>query len=298
MKLGIVGNSNTPRRDSACAGRSRGQRVAVWMMGVGLAVGCTLLGGCATTGAMPGGGMSSGEDQGSHIMTASDESEAYRRARIRLELASSYLERGQMHVALDEVKQALSIEPNYVDAYNLRGLIFMRMNDPQLAQDSFQRAAALRPNDPDVAHNHGWLLCQQKKFAQSEALFEHALAQTKYLSRSKTLMALGLCQEADGKLSQAEHNLNKSYELDPGNPLVGYNLARLLYQRGEQERAQFYIRRLNNSELANAQSLWLGIKVERALANKVAVQQLADQLQRRYSESPEYGALKRGAFHE
>lgn len=269
---------------------SRWIGTAVWVAAVTLG-----LGACATATTVSGSG---GELSDSPLTSTADETEVQRRARIRLELASSYFERGQLNVALDEVKQSLSIDPNYPDAYNLRGLIFMRMNDLGLAQESFHRAASLRPNDPDVAHNHGWLLCQQKKFDDSEALFERALAQPKYLSRSKTLMALGLCQEAAGKLEQAEQNLLKSYELDPGNPLVGYNLARLLHQRSAHERAQFYIRRLNNSELANAQSLWLGIKVERALSNQVAVQQLTDQLQRRYPQSPEVGALKRGAFHE
>jgi type IV pilus assembly protein PilF len=36
-------------------------------------------------------------------------------------------------------------------------------------------------------------------------------------------------------------------------------------------RAQFYIRRINNSELANAQTLWLGVKVENRLNNTAGV---------------------------
>lgn len=292
MNAGVRASNEAHRNDGHCWGSATAGATKAVL--AALAAFVTLgLGGCATTGAMLGAA-----DTDATLTTASEETEVQRRARIRLELASSYFEHGQLNVALDEVKHSLAIEPNYADAYNLRGLIFMRMNDAGLAQESFNRAASLRPNDPDVAHNYGWLLCQQKKFADSEALFERALAQAKYLSRSKTLMALGLCQEAAGKVPQAEQNLLKSYELDPGNPLVGYNLARLLHQRSEHERAQFYIRRLNNSELANAQSLWLGIKVEHALSNQVAEQQLADQLQRRYPQSPEIGALKRGAFHE
>ena len=138
-----------------------------------------VLGGCAT----PGGTTSS---DGSDIVTASDETETHRRARIRLELAASYYERGQLTVALDEIKRALAIEPNYADAFNLRGLVFMRMDDYGLAEESFRRAMALRPSDPDVAHNYGWLLCQQKKFAEADQHFERALAQRNYTARSQT----------------------------------------------------------------------------------------------------------------
>lgn len=271
-----------------------GQQWSRWTLGAcGLAlVALAGLGGCAAQG---GGAAASA---GSEIVTPSDETEVHRRARIRLELAANYFELGQTTVALDEVKQALATEPNYADAYNLRGLIYMRLNDFGLAEESFRRALALRPSDADVAHNYGWLLCQQKKFAEGDQQFQRALAQPTYTSRSKTYMAQGLCQEAAGKPAEAEQTLLKSYELDPGNPVVGYNLAALMQRRGELQRAQFYIRRLNNSDLANAESLWLGIKIEKALGNTVAMRQLADQLRKRFPESREFAAFERGAFHE
>ncbi len=64
------------------------------------------------------------------------------------------------------------------------------------------------------------------------------------------------------------------------------------------ERARFYVRRLNNSELANAESLWLGIKVERRLHDDLAMRQLAEQLTKRFGHSREAAAYERGAFDE
>ena len=75
-------------------------------------------------------------------------------------------------------------------------------------------------------------------------------------------------------------------------------MANLLFERGELVRSQFYVRRLNNSELANSESLWLGIKVERRLQNQEAVQQLAGQLRKRFAKSREMAAFDRGAFDE
>jgi hypothetical protein len=97
---------------------------------------------------------------------------------------------------------------------------------------------------------------------------------------------------------EAEKSLARAYELDAGNPVTGYNLASLLFQRGDFERAQFYIRRLNNSDLANAESLWLGVKVERRMNDRVAMDQLADQLKKRFPQSREAAAYTRGAFDE
>jgi type IV pilus assembly protein PilF len=250
----------------------------------------TALGGCAST---PGGATPSHD-----IVTESDEPDARRRARIRMELAVGYFEQGQTTVALDELKQVIASDPTFPDAYNLRGLIYMRLNDMGQAEDSFRRAVTLNPRDPNVQHNYGWLLCQQGRYDESQRAFDVAMANPLYAGRAKTLMAQGVCQAKAGRNDEAERSLARSYELDAGNPITGYNLAKLLYLRGDYTRARFYIRRLNNSELANAESLWLGIKIERRLNDQLAVRQLGEQLHKRFAQSREAAAFERGAFDD
>jgi type IV pilus assembly protein PilF len=232
------------------------------------------------------------------IVTDSDESDGRKRARIRLELAVGYFEQGQTTVALDELKQALNADPNFAEAFNLRGLVYMRLNDPRLSEESFRRALMLNPRDPNVSHNYGWLLCQQARYTESIQMFGQAISNPTYGGRSKTWLTQGLCQVRAGLLGDAEFSLLKSYELDAGNPLTAYNLSSLLFQRGQFQRAQFYIRRLNNTELANAESYWLGIKVERRLDNNEAMQQIAVQLKKRFPQSRELTSYERGAFDE
>ena len=263
-----------------------------WLGCLALAV---WLSGCASG---PGAGAAGASGARADIVTESDEPETRKRARIRLELAVGYFEQGQTSVALDELKQSLAADPGYAEAYNLRGLIYMRLNDQRLAEESFRRAMTLGPNDGNILHNYGWLLCQQARYAESLQYFTQALANPLYRERAKTWMAQGLCQVRAGQRVDGEASLLRSYELDAGNPIAGYNLALLLYQRGEFVRAQFYVRRLNNSELANSESLWLGVKVERKMDNKDATQQLSGQLRKRFPQSREAAALERGAFDE
>ncbi len=161
-----------------------------------------------------------------------------------------YFEQGQTTVALDELKQAITTDPNFAQAYNLRGLIYMRLNDPRLAEDSFRRAVALDPQDANIVHNLGWMLCQQGRYPEAAQTFGQALANPQYGDKAKTWMTQGICQVRAGQRGEAEASFAKAYELDAGNPVTGFNLANLLYQRGDFVRAQFYVRRLNNSELA------------------------------------------------
>jgi type IV pilus assembly protein PilF len=242
-------------------------------------------------------GLASGAS-GGEIVTDSDEPETRKRARIRLELAVGYFEQGQTTIALDELKQSIAADPTYAEAYSLRGLIYMRLNDFRFSEESFKKALTISPRDSNILHNLGWLYCQQAKYPDAQQIFTQALANPQYGERAKTFRAQGLCQVRAGQLAEGEQSLLKSYEFDASNPVTAYNLATVLFQRGDFVRAQFYVRRLNNSELANAESLWLGIKVERRMENRDAMLQLAAQLVKRFPKSREFGSYQRGAFDE
>lgn len=274
--------------DHGSRGRAWTLSLADWLL-----VLCVVLAlpGCATH-------MGAAGDAQRDVMTDSDEPEARKRARIRLELAVGYFEQGQTTVALDEVKQAVAADPGYAQAHNVRGLIYMRLNNLELADESFRRALALNPGDPNVMHNHGWLLCQQGRHDEAMQRFVQALAHPTYGGRAKTWLTQGLCQARAGKADDAEYSLSRAYELDPAQPVTTYNLALLQYRRGDLVRAQFHARRLNNSELANAESLWLGIRIEYKRGEYAAVEQLAAQLRKRYPQSRELQAYERREFNE
>lgn len=230
--------------------------------------------------------------------TDSDEPESRKRAGNRLKLAVLYFQDAKYNFALDEIKQAIQTDPTWFQPYWMRGLIQMQTNDWASAEASFQKALAINPNSSDVKHNYGVLLCKMKRAPDAMRMFSAALADPSYGQRAKTWQEQGICQLANGQKADAENSFMRSYELDAGNPVTGYNLASLLSQRGEMVRAQFYARRINNSDRASAESLWLGIKIERNLGIRDAQSQLEAQLTKRFSQSREASALERGAFNE
>src|SRR4029079_2501399 len=112
-------------------------------------------------------------------------------------------------------------------------------------------------------HNFAWFLCQEKRYDEADGFFRRAIAVPQYREAARTLLAEGVCQAYAGHLDAAEQTLARSYELDPGNPTTAVRLSEILYQRGQYERARFYIRRVNaRSDLSNAQTLWLAARIE------------------------------------
>lgn len=232
------------------------------------------------------------------VVTESDEPQARKRARVRLELALGYFEQGKTSIALDEIKQALTGDPSFGDAFTLRGLVYMRLNDNRLAEDSFRRALALNLRDGNAAHNLGWLMCQERRFSEAQDAFTQALSNPLYNDQARSHLARGICYSRAGDLTNAERSLSRAFEIDAGNPVAGYNLATLLFRRQDFVRAQFYLKRLNASEAANEETLWLGIKTERSLENNEAMQELGRKLLSKFPKSKQASSYEKRAFNE
>lgn len=254
---------------------------------------------CVSSGSTTVTGLPSAANESKDRVTASDETDASKRARVRLDLASAYFGRGQMTVALDEVKMSIAADPTVAAAFNLRGLIYASLGDENLAEESFRRALQLSPRDADSMQNFAWYLCQQKRYSEANVLFEQALAVPQYRDSLRTQLAQGVCLARAGQWAQAERVLQLAYERDPNNPSTTMNLAEVLYRRGEPDRARFYIRRVNaNPDVVNAQTLWLAARIEKKLGNTQGAVEVGEQLRNRFPQSTEARAYERSQFDD
>ncbi|NRT57134.1 type IV pilus biogenesis/stability protein PilW [Sphaerotilus uruguayifluvii] len=233
------------------------------------------------------------------LTTASDETDQDRRVRIRTELAGAYFGQGQLPTALDEIKRALAVDPQNVPALTLRGMIYAAMGEFDLGEASLREALRLRPDDGDTLHNYGWFLCQRRRFPEARKQFEAAMAVPQYREQARTLLAAGLCEARAGDLQTAQLILQRSFDLEPGNPVTTFNLADVLMRRGELERAFLYVQRLNQTpELVRAQTLWLAIRIQQRRNLPASVEELGSQLRTRFPNSREAAAFEQGQFDE
>jgi type IV pilus assembly protein PilF len=268
-------------------------------IGVASLLSALVLSACVSSGSTTVTGLPSGANESKDRVTASDESDTSKRARVRLDLASAYFGRGQMTVALDEIKLSIAADPTVAAAFNLRGLIYASLGDEKLAEESFRRALQLNSRDADSMQNFAWYLCQQKRYGEANKLFEQALAVPQYRDSLRTQLAQGVCLARAGQWAQAEQALQRAYELDPGNPSTTMNLAEVLYRRGEADRARFYIRRVNSvPDVVNAQTLWLAARIEKKLGNLQGVTEAGEQLRNRFPQSLEAKAYERSQFDD
>jgi type IV pilus assembly protein PilF len=236
------------------------------------------------------------------LKTASDETVTEKRAEIRLQLAVGYYQTHKYEIALDEVKKAIAINPDYADAYGVRALIYTAMGEAALADENYQRALRLAPRNPELANNYGTFLCNTAgKPTQAIAYFDSALKNPAYRTPVSALVNAGECSLKIKQYGAAERYLLDALRYDPNLLATNAGLARVYFERRDYQRAGFFINRLTalaKLDTLSADVLWLAMRVERKLGNRNLEASLAAQLSQRFPGSPEFAAFERGAFDE
>lgn len=232
------------------------------------------------------------------LETTSDQTELQKKANIRLQLAVGYYQKGQFEIALNEVKQAITIHPGMADAYGVRALIYMEMGQLQLAEENFSRALKIAPNNPDILNNYGWFLCQHGREKKSIPFFESALKNYTYQSPSNASSNAGICSLKLNDFVTAERYLLSAIKLDINNVAAYINLAKLYYVQQQFLRAESYFNRVSSLDNVSAETLWLGVKIMHKLSKNAVRNNLASQLRNRYPDSTEYNNFLHGAYDE
>jgi type IV pilus assembly protein PilF len=228
--------------------------------------------------------------------TVGDNSDPRNRAKIHTELAAAYYARGNMAVALEELRTATASDANYAPAYSLYGLVYMELGENVLAQTNFERGLRLSPTDPDINHNYGLFLCQTGREADSIKYFLQAVRNPLYPTPWRSYTAAGTCVMRKGDLKEAEDYFQRALRQEPNEANAILQLGQIRYKQGNLDEARKLVLRYNKLVEPTAESLWLALRVEHKAGQRVAENSYAIQLRRRFSGSREYQLLQRGEY--
>jgi type IV pilus assembly protein PilF len=223
-------------------------------------------------------------------------SDARNRAVIHTQLGAKYLERGQDGVALQEFKTAVSADADYAPAYSMLGLVYMDLKENDQARQNFQHALRIAPTDSEINNNYGWFLCQTGTPRESIPYFISAIKNPLYETPQVAYVNAGLCTLVLNDPAQAEEYFQRALRIDPNIPQALLNLAKLWYNRGKFGDAKTLVARYNKVTEPSAESLWLGLRIERKLGDRGAEASLAAQLRRNFSTSREYQDFLKGNY--
>jgi type IV pilus assembly protein PilF len=199
-----------------------------------------------------------------------------------------------MDVALEELNEAAKLDPTEPRIYNLYGLVYAMLGEDAKAEQNFQRALAMAPQNPDFHHNWGWYLCSSGRPREAIAEFEIALRDPLYKTPEVALINAGRCSLAFGDLAGADRYFRRAQATAPNNPQAIYGVALVTFKQGRPDEARTWIRRLTLQPPVAPEALYLAMCIEKKSGDRGAEQSYISQLKNRYPDSAETKAISSG----
>lgn len=223
-------------------------------------------------------------------------SDIRQRAKVHTELGSLYLLRGNMGVALEEARAALSADQGYAPAHSLMGLVYMQLHEDNAAEKSFEQALALAPGDPEINNSFGWFLCQTGRERRSMQYFQSAIKSPLYATPAMPYANAGICSLRLKDDKAAEDYFIKALRLDANNSRAIFFLADIAFRQNRLEDARKYLAELHKQTEPSPESLWLAVRIERKIGDRDAEARYSSQLRRKFPGSPEQAKLMQGRY--
>ena len=199
----------------------------------GLIAAIALLAGCAGTPEGSDGLERVGQEQRDTGAIIAEQGAPRARARVHTELAGAYYERGNMGVALEELRIAISADPAYAPAYNVLALVHTDLRENAQAEANFEHALRLNATDSDVNHNYGWFLCRTDRDEQSLRYFMAAVRNPLYATPQKSYALAAACALRKNRDQDALDYFERALRLDPNYLTAIIGVAQIRYKRGQ-----------------------------------------------------------------
>ncbi len=238
-----------------------------------------LLSACATTG---GGGDTTGN-------LGVDRRESP--AQIYVEMGIAYMRDGQDSVALKKLRRAIEVDADNSQAHNVIAILYERLGERELATKHYDRAAALDPRDPYIRNARGSFFCKGGQYTVALEEFELALDNPLYPTPWVALTNAGLCSERGGKKVEAEKYYRRALTRNPRYSPALFQMSELSFEQNNDLSARAYLERFHSEVEPTAASLWLGVKVEQRLGDRMKAIEYKRKLLKEFPDAPEIQEL-------
>jgi len=146
-----------------------------------------------------------------------------------------YKELGQFDASVEAYSRALTIKPDYADAYYNMGIILKKQGKLEEAIEAYNKALAIKPDNADAYYNMGIILKEQGKLEEAIEAYNKALAiKPDY---AEAYCNMGLTLQEQGKLEEAIEAYNKVLVIKPDYADAHSNIGNTLKEQGKLEEA-------------------------------------------------------------
>lgn len=203
-----------------------------------------------------------------------------------------YYRHGDFEKALERLSKAQQADPDYIPIYSALGLVYQRLEEPENAENNFEKAIILNDSDSEALNNYGQFLCSSDREEASIEYFMKAVSNPFYKTPEIPYTNAGLCARKSQQPESAIEFFNKALSLNPGIPAALLEMSEISYDGGNFPAARDYLRRYLEVARHTARSLWLGIRIEIELGDMDALSSYALLLRNDFPETEEAELLR------
>lgn len=234
------------------------------------------------------------------LAKVSNEERRANAVKIKTELAVEYMRSRDYRSATATIEEALKLDQKYDVAWLIRAQIyqFLKVNDK--AQESFQRALALKPDGAEINNNYGWFLCDtMQQYNQSIPYFDKALADPTYPTPEIANLNKGICSSRMKQYNLADAYFERALRMNPQFIFAVKERARNKLAAGDVSEADRLFRQYQSQvNQLMPDDLLLGWKIAKAQGESQASYEYEAQLRANFPYSPELQSITTGSVQE
>lgn len=190
-----------------------------------------------------------------------------------LQLGIRYMGMNRLEDAKTNLEKALNSDSTSVPVHNALGYLYEKIEKYPEAEQQYQTALQLGPEDLGVLNNYGRFLCEHGNTSRGMELLSKAIAN---LLNDRPWLALtnaGLCQLKDNQKTRAKAYFKQALLVNPNYAPALLEMQKISYQNQEYWPAKNYLQKYLTVAPHTSESLWYGMQTERALGNSGIAQE-------------------------
>ncbi len=220
--------------------------------------------------------------------TISPDADRDKAAELNAELGVRYMAQGHLNTAMEKLQKSLKYNEKYGVAHHYIAELYRRLGEREKADEHYRLAMKYGEDNSALHNNYGVFLCSTGRFAEADEQFQTVLRDPLYAGPEHVYENLGLCWQRKPDYDRAENYLRRALQINPRLPKSLIGMGELSFARANYMSARAYLQRYFSIGPETAQTLWLGIRIERKLGDQVALTRYEKLLQANFRDSAEF----------
>ena len=182
-------------------------------------------------------------------------------AKTRMSLGLTYLQNNNYTQAKKNLDKALEFNPRSADVQFAMAYYYQLVGDNLRAEEYYETAFDLAPNNGDIANSYGAFKCQNGEYEKAKAYFFDAINNRLYANAAQTYENLALCAQSQGKLDEAIGYFQDALKHQPARGKSLFLLSELYTVSEQWELAESTLRKYERVAKVTPDSLWLAYEI-------------------------------------